>query len=68
MHQSGDLGIGRPVNRTEQQIVRRNYYATTSYSDAQLLRLLDALDKHSLTNDTLIICFGDHGACTISPY
>ena len=42
--------------------MRRNYYATTSYSDAQLLRLLGALDNHSLTNDTLIICFGDHGA------
>ena len=31
VHSSGDLGKHRPVNHAEAQIVRRNYYAATSY-------------------------------------
>ena len=61
VHRSGDLSEQRPMNRSEQQRVRRNYYAATSYSDAQLGRLLDGLDKHGVANHTLVVCFGDHG-------
>ena len=34
--QSGDIFRGKPVAHAEAQIIRRNYYAATSYSDAQL--------------------------------
>ena len=58
---SGDIARGRAVNATEQHIIRRNYYAATSYSDTQLGRLLRGLDDLGLTNSTVVVCFGDHG-------
>ena len=61
VHRAGDLFEHRPMNKTQQQIVRRNYYAATSYSDAQLGRMLAGLDNYSLTNHTVVVCFGDHG-------
>jgi iduronate 2-sulfatase len=58
---SGNLAEGRAMNLTEQRAVRRNYYAATSYSDAQLGRLLEAVDDLGLANSTLVVAFGDHG-------
>lgn len=41
--------------------VRRHYAACVSYADAQVGRVLDRLEKHGLTDDTLIVLWGDHG-------
>ena len=37
------------------------YYAATSYVDAQIGRVLDALDAEGLADNTIVVLWGDHG-------
>ena len=39
----------------------RSYYACTSFMDAQVGRVLDALEESGQMDNTLIVFFGDHG-------
>ncbi len=41
--------------------VRRHYAASVSYSDAQVGRVLAALEKLSLDRETVVVLWGDHG-------
>ncbi len=41
--------------------LRHGYYACVSYMDAQVGKLLDALEQHGLSENTIIILWGDHG-------
>lgn len=41
--------------------IRHGYYANTTYLDAQLGRVLTALDEHGLRESTIIVFVGDHG-------
>jgi iduronate 2-sulfatase len=37
------------------------YYASMSYMDAQVGRVLDALDRYGLSDNTIVVLWGDHG-------
>jgi arylsulfatase A-like enzyme len=41
--------------------LRHGYYACISYTDAQIGRVLDALEKEGLADNTIIVLWGDHG-------
>ncbi len=44
-----------------QRTLVHGYYAATSYMDAQLGRVLDALDETGLASNTIVVLWGDHG-------
>ncbi|MCP4613938.1 MAG: sulfatase [Planctomycetes bacterium] len=50
-----------PVPPEKAAEVRHGYYAATSYTDAQIGRLIDALDKCGLRENTIICLWSDHG-------
>ena len=55
-----DPGTG-PLSPEQTMQLRHGYYAATSYMDAQLGKVLDALDRVGLRDNTVILLYGDHG-------
>ena len=45
----------------EQREMIRSYYAATSFMDAQVGRVLDALEDMGLADDTIVVFTSDHG-------
>ena len=58
---SSDLFIGRDASEQEAKEVIRAYRASASYTDWNIGRVLDALDRLGLADNTVVIFFGDHG-------
>jgi iduronate 2-sulfatase len=50
---------GVPPEKLRQMI--QSYYASTTFMDAQLGLVLNALDRLKLTENTIVVFFGDHG-------
>lgn len=46
---------------TFQLRIRQHYYAAVSYMDAQVGRLLSALDELRLADNTVVVFTSDHG-------
>ena len=55
-----DLGKG-PINRDKARELIRAYYACVSYTDAQIGRIVDELERLGLRDKTIICLWGDHG-------
>jgi len=49
------------VSELEARLSKQAYYACISFVDAQIGRLLDALDRLQLTDRTLVVFWSDHG-------
>ncbi|MDX1285875.1 MAG: sulfatase, partial [Draconibacterium sp.] len=67
MHTFGELraynGIPKkgPVNDEMALKLVHGYYACVSYTDAQIGKVLNALDELGLAENTVVILWGDHG-------
>ncbi len=55
------LGDPYPFNDQEARELIRAYYAATSFMDAQVGRVVDALDRLGLTSTTIVVLLGDNG-------
>lgn len=66
-HNSGELrsysdiqAVG-PLTEAQARTMVHGYYAATAFVDAQIGRVLDALDELQLWDDTIVVLWGDHG-------
>jgi arylsulfatase A-like enzyme len=67
LHQFGELrkyhdipDKGTLDDHTSRNLIH-GYYAAVSMIDAQIGKLLDALEQHALLDNTIVILWGDHG-------
>jgi choline-sulfatase len=51
----------RELSEADQRLLRHGYLASVSYIDAQIGRLLHALERQKLADNTIVVLWGDHG-------
>jgi iduronate 2-sulfatase len=51
----------RPLAEARQRELKHGYYASVSFVDAQVGRMLAELDRLGLRDNTIIVLWGDHG-------
>jgi len=56
-----DMPKSGPIPKDTARKLVHGYYASVSYMDAQVGRLLDALQELGLSDSTVVILWGDHG-------
>jgi arylsulfatase A-like enzyme len=56
-----DLFVGRDASEQEAREMIRAYYAAITFTDANVGRVLDALERLKLREHTIIVFWGDHG-------
>ncbi|MDB6174945.1 MAG: sulfatase [Chthoniobacteraceae bacterium] len=61
VRQYSDIPETGPLDDETARMLIHGYHAAVSYVDAQLGRVLDALDASGLAEKTIIVLWGDHG-------
>jgi iduronate 2-sulfatase len=61
LRQYADVPDRGPVSDDMARTLIHGYHAATSFMDAQLGRVLDALEKEGLAENTIVLLWGDHG-------
>lgn len=61
LHNYANVPAGNPIPEAFAKTLRHGYYACASYTDAQVGRVLDALQKEGLADHTIVVLWGDHG-------
>ncbi len=61
VHNYPGVPKGDPIQADFAKNLRHGYYACISYMDAQVGKVLDALEKEGLADNTIIVLWGDHG-------
>lgn len=56
-----DTELGEELDPDKQRELIHGYMACVSYIDAQVGKLLDALEEKEIMNETVIVLWGDHG-------
>ena len=56
-----DIPPTGPLTDDQTRHLIHGYHAAVSFMDAQLGRILDALDETGLTKNTIVLLWGDHG-------
>jgi len=56
-----DIPKKGPLSEDKAKELIRAYYAAVSYTDAQIGRVLDELERLGLRNKTIVVLWGDHG-------
>ncbi len=61
LHSYQNVPKDNPIPDDFARSLRHGYYACISYTDAQVGRLLDALEAEGLSENTVVVLWGDHG-------
>jgi iduronate 2-sulfatase len=61
LRQYKDMPERGPLTPEQTRTLIHGYYAATSYVDAQVGRVLDALDATGFAQNTIVVLWGDHG-------
>jgi arylsulfatase A-like enzyme len=56
-----DVPKERPIPEDFARLARHGYYACISFTDAQVGRVLDELDRLGLKDNTIVVLWSDHG-------
>lgn len=56
-----DLFVGRDASEREAREIKRAYWASVSFMDEQVGRVMKALDELKLRDNTIVVFWGDHG-------